>query len=113
MSGAAEGFPIRKKDGAPTAQVKALAREMVAVFEPQESHREALAALRLYREAAEKEAVTVELIRRLIDYLQRARRNPHLRFEAAGDRQQSSSRRWRRRQFLLGWWLLPCRMLQL
>ncbi len=66
-----------------TAKVKALAREMVAIFEPQESHREALAALRLFCRAAEKETATVELARRLGEYLYRAQHRPDLRFEGS------------------------------
>jgi len=63
-----------------TGDVKTLARQMVAIFESQEGHRETLAALQLFREAAEEEAVTAELIGRAIDYLHRARRDPDLRF---------------------------------
>lgn len=52
------------------------------IFAEQGIHGEAKKALRLFCEAAEEERLTVELIRRLLDYLTRARHNPRLRFEA-------------------------------
>jgi hypothetical protein len=51
------------------------------IFQAQQVHREALAAVILFREAAEKEAVTVDLIRRIQDYLGKARHDPKLRFD--------------------------------
>lgn len=65
-----------------TREVKELAREMAPVFQAQGVHREALAALRLFCQAAEKEAATLDLARRLVDYLERARHDPGLRFAA-------------------------------
>ncbi len=56
-----------------TAEVKELTRDLPAVFEAEEVHREALAALRLFHEAAEREAATAELARRVLRYLFRAR----------------------------------------
>ena len=64
-----------------TADVKILARQMAPIFQAQGVHREVLAALKLFREAAERETVTVDLARRLVRYLQRAQYNPELRFE--------------------------------
>ncbi len=64
-----------------TAEVKTLARELAAVFESQGVHREALAALRLFQEAVEREEATAELARRVLGYLFRARYDPSLRFE--------------------------------
>lgn len=64
-----------------TEEVKTLARNLVPVFQANDVHREALAALTLFRQAAEKEEVTVELARRLTAYFHRARFNPELRFE--------------------------------
>ncbi|MBW8877534.1 MAG: hypothetical protein JF614_21415 [Acidobacteria bacterium] len=64
-----------------TAEVKALTRGLPAVFAAEEVHREALAALRLFREAAEREAATAELARRVLHYLFRARYDQGLRFE--------------------------------
>jgi tetratricopeptide (TPR) repeat protein/DNA-binding XRE family transcriptional regulator len=64
-----------------TREVKALARQMAPIFQVQGVHREALAALKLFCEAVEKESVTVELARRIVNYLYRAQHNPSLRFE--------------------------------
>ena len=65
-----------------TAKVKELARQMAPIFKAQGVHREALAALQLFRDAAERETATAELARRVVDYLCRARHNPGLKFEA-------------------------------
>ena len=66
-----------------TGEVKTLAREMAPIFQAQGVHREALAALRLFCDAAEREAVTLEMARRLVHYLERARLDPELRFAAS------------------------------
>jgi hypothetical protein len=63
------------------AEIKTLAAEMLAIFKAQNVHRETLAAVILFVEAAEKEKVTPELVRRLQDYLAKAKKNPELRFE--------------------------------
>ena len=63
------------------SDVKNLARQMVWIFQAQGVHREALVALGLFREAAEKEELTVEMARRMADYLTKARHDPLLRFE--------------------------------
>jgi hypothetical protein len=65
-----------------TAEVRTLAEEMLSVFAAQQVHREALAALRLFCEAAKQEAATVELARRVERFLRRAQLDPGLRFEA-------------------------------
>jgi tetratricopeptide (TPR) repeat protein len=64
-----------------TAEVKALTRSLPAIFEAEEVHREALAALRLFHRAAEREAATAELARRVLRYLFRARHDQGLPFE--------------------------------
>jgi tetratricopeptide (TPR) repeat protein len=64
-----------------TAEVKRLAAQMVALFRAQGVHREALAAVILFQQAAEQEKATVELARKLSDYLRQAQRRPDLRFE--------------------------------
>jgi len=46
-------------------------------------HREALAALRLFEEAADRETATAELARRILDFLFRARYDEGLRFTAS------------------------------
>jgi transcriptional regulator with XRE-family HTH domain len=64
-------------------EVKSLARQMASVFQLQGIHREALAALKLFRDAAERQTVTLDLAQRLLLYLQRAQSDPGLRFEAS------------------------------
>ncbi|HEX4960175.1 MAG TPA: hypothetical protein VF173_05005 [Thermoanaerobaculia bacterium] len=53
------------------------------IFKAEGIEREALAALRLFYEAAEKVAATVELTRRMVSYLYRAQHDPKLRFAGA------------------------------
>jgi len=66
-----------------TAEVKELALVLKTIFVSKGVHREALAALQLFQEAAEREAATVELGRSVLCYLFRARYDEGLRFEAA------------------------------
>lgn len=63
-----------------TAEVKEMARELVAAFESRNIHREALAALRLFQEAVEREEATAELARSVLRYLFRARYDQGLRY---------------------------------
>ncbi len=63
-----------------TGEVKPIAAEMHTLFGAQEVHREATAALLLFQEAAEREALTAEWVEDLTAYLKRARENPELRF---------------------------------
>ncbi len=63
-------------------EVKALAAEAAQVFEGQERHTETLAALTLFRAAAELERVTQELIQELVGYLRRSFLDPNYRFRA-------------------------------
>jgi hypothetical protein len=65
-------------------EVKSLARHLVPIFKSQEIHREAMAALLVFREAAEKEQVTAEFARDILLYLRKARYDPELRFERGG-----------------------------
>jgi transcriptional regulator with XRE-family HTH domain len=65
-----------------TGEVKRLAEEMLWIFKGQGVHQEALAALRLFCEAARREEATADLARRVVHYLVKARNNPGLRFEA-------------------------------
>ncbi|HEY2292497.1 MAG TPA: helix-turn-helix domain-containing protein [Thermoanaerobaculia bacterium] len=62
------------------ADVRALAEEMLQIFRTQRIEREALAALRLFCDAARRETATVELARRLVRFLHRAQHDPELRF---------------------------------
>jgi hypothetical protein len=66
-----------------TAEGKVLAAELTAVFESKGVHREALAALQLFQEAAEHEAATAELASSVLGYLFRARYDQDLRFTAS------------------------------
>jgi tetratricopeptide (TPR) repeat protein len=67
-----------------TAQVRAIAEQMYPIFKSQQVHREALAALTLFCEAARQEAATVELTQKVVRFLRRAQDDPDLRFEEAG-----------------------------
>jgi len=64
------------------AEVQELAVEMLEIFEALHVHREAIAAVILFRDAAGKEAVTDDLVQQLQEYLRKARVNPKLRFSA-------------------------------
>ena len=66
-----------------TQEVQALTRELPKVFASQGVHREALAALRIFQEAVEREAATAELARRVLRFLFRARYDQGLRFTAS------------------------------
>jgi tetratricopeptide (TPR) repeat protein len=67
-----------------TGEVRTLAEEMLAIFQAQQVEREALAALRLFCDAAKQETATVELTRRVVKFLYRAQHDPELRFEWEG-----------------------------
>jgi tetratricopeptide (TPR) repeat protein len=73
-----------------TAAVKALAEEMAPLFQAQDVHREAMAALLLFQQAVQQETATVELAEELAAYLKRARENPALRFARRRKRQIES-----------------------
>jgi tetratricopeptide (TPR) repeat protein len=70
------------RDQGRLAEVQRLAAEMLKIFEATRVHREALAAVILFRDAAEKGEITIDLMKRLQDYLKKARTNPKLRFSA-------------------------------
>ncbi len=55
-----------------TAEVKDLARELAPVFHLQGVSRETLATVKLFREAVEKETITMELAQQLLADLRRA-----------------------------------------
>ncbi len=58
-----------------------IAEEMHDIFKAEDVHREAVAALLLFQEAARQKALTVEKLRDLSEYLKAARGNPSLRFK--------------------------------
>jgi hypothetical protein len=66
-----------------TAELKRLARLMAPIFDAQDVHREAVAALLLFQKAVAAEQVTTESILRLRTYLHRAQSDPKLRYEKA------------------------------
>ncbi len=57
-----------------TAEIKQLAVEIMPAFESREVHREAIAALIMFQQAAEEERLTVALARHLASFLGRERR---------------------------------------
>ena len=65
-----------------SAEMRRLARAMAPVFRAQDVHREALAALLLFVEAAGREEADRRLVEHLTDYLHRARHDPRLRYGA-------------------------------
>jgi transcriptional regulator with XRE-family HTH domain len=65
-----------------TRQVQELALEMKWIFDSQQVHQEALAALTLFCQAAKAEKAGAEWTHRLVKYLYRAQHNPELRFES-------------------------------
>jgi len=62
------------------AELRVLTLSLAEIFESKGVHREALAALRLFQEAAERNEVTIDLARRILDYLFRARYDQGHRF---------------------------------
>jgi tetratricopeptide (TPR) repeat protein len=65
----------------PTEKVRDLAREMLWIFRSQGLSNEALAALKIFYDAVRNDVATVELARRVALFLERAQRDPELRFE--------------------------------
>lgn len=63
------------------AAVKRIVSEIVPVFQACQVHPEAIAALLLFREAAESERAAAGFLDRMASYLRHSRRNPELRFE--------------------------------
>jgi len=64
-----------------TAEIKQLAAEMLPVFQTLDIHREALAALALFHQAAQMETVSVGLVRQLVRYLETAEGRPGVEFD--------------------------------
>ena len=66
-----------------TAAVRQLAEEMQPIFAAEDVHREAVAALLLFEEAARRDELTVESVEQLARYLKAARTDSTLRFKAS------------------------------
>ena len=64
-------------------EVRTLAEESIPIFQAQDIHREALAALVMFQEAARREAVTLSLVERLAAYFREAEVDRELRFRGA------------------------------
>lgn len=75
-----------------TAAARRLAGEMLPIFRSRELHTHAMAALYLFRHAAETETATAAFARAVARYLQRARNNPYLRFEPPQELRQPCRR---------------------
>lgn len=63
-----------------TQELQTLAAEMLKVFGSLQIHREALAAYMLFQRAVEAEGVSLQFLRELTNYLEKARKSPELRF---------------------------------
>lgn len=68
-----------------TRLVRHIAEEMAFIFQSQQVHSQALAALRIFCEAAKREAATVELARQVARFLYRAQGDPELKFLAESE----------------------------
>jgi len=65
-------------------KLRELATRMFPIFQSRRIHREALAALIIFREAVAFHTADLDLIRQLAVFLDRARSNPRLRFRPPG-----------------------------
>lgn len=64
-----------------TQELKKIAAEMVVIFSSRQIHREALAALSFFRQAVAAERASLDLLRQVASFLEKAQHNPDLRFE--------------------------------
>jgi tetratricopeptide (TPR) repeat protein len=62
------------------SELRALAEEMLTIFQSRNIHREAMAALFVFCAAAREEEAELALVEEVSDFLRRARRSPDLRF---------------------------------
>jgi transcriptional regulator with XRE-family HTH domain len=67
-----------------TEKVRAFATDLLWTFRSQQMSENALAALRLFTEAARREAATVRLARRIRQFLYRSQHDPELKLEETG-----------------------------
>lgn len=65
-------------------EMRQLAQEMLPIFESRDVHREAMAALIIFRQAAEAERATLGLVREVAAFLEKAQTNRKLRFRSSG-----------------------------
>jgi tetratricopeptide (TPR) repeat protein len=64
------------------AELKRIAAEMVVIFSSRQIHREALAAIAFFRQAVQTEKASLDLLRQVASFLEKAQHNPELRFES-------------------------------
>lgn len=65
------------------AEMRRLAEEMLVIFQSRAIHREAVAALLVFRQAAELEEAGLQLVQEVAAFLRRARHDPDLQFQPA------------------------------
>lgn len=65
------------------AEVQELAAEIYEVFRRLDIHREAVQAMRYFREACRRNEATPALVRQIVDFVRRLDWHPHLRFAPA------------------------------
>jgi tetratricopeptide (TPR) repeat protein len=63
-----------------TEEVEAIAHDIISIFEAQDVHREALAAVTVFVRAADAKTADAALVRKIAEYLHSARHNPNLPF---------------------------------
>lgn len=63
--------------------VQTLAAHLAPIFQSNGVHREAMAALTLFRKAAEQQKVTLEMARKLVSWFRKAQHDPNLKFDTA------------------------------
>ncbi|MEO8505916.1 MAG: hypothetical protein ABI609_18620, partial [Acidobacteriota bacterium] len=63
-----------------TSETKRLAAESLPLFQSLGIQREAIAAWLVFQQAAEREVVTLELVKEVANYLRASRGNPELKF---------------------------------
>jgi hypothetical protein len=66
-----------------SAEIRRLSAEMLPIFQSRDLHQEAIAALIAFQRAVKMERVNADLLTDLRSYLDRARKDPQLRFEPA------------------------------
>jgi len=76
-----------------TQELKKIAAEMVVIFSSRQIHREALAALSFFRQAVAAERASLDLLRQVASFLEKAQHNPELRFEKPFALPQKGERR--------------------
>jgi hypothetical protein len=70
------------------AEMKRIAAEILPIFQSCEVHREAIAALIVFQQAAEMEQLTLGLVEEVATFLDRVRTNPSLRFRDSGSKSE-------------------------